>query len=143
MLSACKKEDTRTKEELLQASHWKVTAEQRVDVVAGGTPVITNSPSRCSTPNSCYCDDYIAFLPNHQLDRNEGALQCTYYGSAAGSGKWYIDQKDQTLVASYLTGYQGYWAFKIEELSANTLKVSNQIVNGTTVSTFYTTFKAE
>ncbi|MBD2713744.1 hypothetical protein KBK19_01705 [Microvirga sp. STR05] len=140
VLSACKKEE-RTKEELLQATHWKRTADQRVDVSSGGTPVVTNSTVNCTT-GDCSCDDYVVFMPDSKLEKNQGAIVCPNQ-PAPQNGKWYIDQKDQTLIASELTGYSGYWAFAIEELSTSKLVVSHQIVNGSTVSTFRTTFSAQ
>ena len=139
-LSACKKEDMRTKEELLQATHWKTEEVQTVDVTAGGTPVVTTTQVACSS--GCSCDDYIAFLPGHQLDRNDGAILCSS-PSNAGRGNWYIDEKDQTLIASNLIGRHGYYAFAIEELTAKRLRVSRQLVQGTNVSTYRVTFSAQ
>jgi hypothetical protein len=140
LLSACKKEE-RTKEELLLGTHWRRTADQRVVVTAGGPPVATNTTINCSG-NDCSCDDYIVFTPDHQLENNTNGTTCASQLTTR-SGKWCVDQKDQTLIAWALTGYNGYWAFTIEELSSSTLKVSHQIVTGTTVSTFRTTFTAQ
>ena len=83
VITACKKDETLTKTEMLTSKTWKV-----ISTYVFGTTIL---------PEECEKDDYIKFRAGGQLETNPGTIKCDVT-DVVNYGTWALSSDEKNLV---------------------------------------------
>jgi hypothetical protein len=120
ILTSCKKDDAKSKTDLLTSGNWKFSANFSktnngawIDYTSAYLP--------------CESDNYVAFRTNGSYESNEGASKCNASDpQVIESGSWKFINNESKIVTGVDTA-------SIDELSGSTLTIiSTDVFNGTT-----------
>lgn len=125
-ISCNKKDNNLSKSELLTSGSWKLTAVM-ADDDGNGT---YETDSYASFPD-CHKDNYYTFRTNGELELNEGTTRCDPGDPQTESGTWQLTQNDTHLAI-------GGDEYKLEELTASTLKWREDYSGGRTALVTFT-----
>ena len=125
-ISCNKKDNNLSKSELLTSGSWKLTAVM-ADDDGNGT---YETDSYASFPD-CFRDNYYTFRTNGELELNEGTTKCDAGDPQTETGTWQLTQNDTHLV---FAGDE----YKLEELTASTLKWKEDYSGGRTALVSFT-----
>jgi hypothetical protein len=119
----CKKDDNKTKTELLTAGPWYLTAHTSnpaYDWNDDGTP----ETDLYSVYDACEKDDAITYKADGSYETNEGAIKCDPDASQTETGFWSFTNNENKISTN-----QGQ--FTIEELTSTQLRMSTTILGRT------------
>jgi len=115
----CSKEDSNpSKQDLLTSGTWKLTAVE-ADEDANGS----YETDRYAGFSDCFKDNYITFRSSGELELNEGPTKCDPGDPQTMTSSWQLTQNETHLVFANDE-------YKLEELSASTLKWKEEYAGG-------------
>lgn len=123
--SGCKKEDNKTKTELLTAHAWIVKASvitPAIDLLGNGVLVSDLYANELFTP-ACSKDDFTTFKTNGQFVFDEGATKCSADDPQTSTQNWTFNSDETVITTSELDGSSPN-SITVVSLSDDELKVS-------------------
>jgi hypothetical protein len=118
LLPACKKEDNRTRPELLaSASCWALTKREVYN--AGTTQWVDNQLQNCEK------DDCYTYTSDGNYTKNEGATKCITSGPQVVSGTWALSTDEQMLTR---IENNASFTFSVVELTAERMVLEGSVL---------------
>lgn len=124
----CKKEDKKTKTELLTSGQWRITAHTAnpgFDWDNDGTV----STDIYSQYDACEKDDYYVFKSDGTFEYNEGPTKCDPGFDQSDTGKWAFTDNESRILFDFEP-------YDIEELTNNVFRIRYTDDEETDVITF-------
>lgn len=127
LLAACNKKDTAaSKTQLLTSGTWKLTA-----VVSDNDANGTYETDDFATFSPCFTDNIWSFSTSSVVTLDEGPTKCNPADPQTETGTWQLTQNE-----TYLKINGDEW--KLEELTASTLKWKEEYSGGTSALVTFT-----
>ncbi|MFT3946026.1 MAG: hypothetical protein QM763_03550 [Agriterribacter sp.] len=124
-VASCKKEDKKSKTELLTAASWKVKATV---AVSGSTSI-----DLFSTQDECYKDNLYSFKTDNTIVIDEGAKKCDEEDDQSYSADWSFAENETKLIIDEQN-------LTLESLTASELKLSYTSTENDITYTYTITF---